>query len=185
MRQRRRPSMARAMRARCLIRWPLSSDVRKSQRASALPPVALTANADPDDRDNQVLIDDLVQNPIVALADSKLVVTAEFFSACRPRILSERADLRHDPLPVLWRHALQFLRSRLREEDVIACHASSCRGRRIRRTREVPSPAHGMPRDRRRLQLSCAGLPYSPVLKCSQLACASAALQQSRRTRQS
>ena len=99
-----------------------------SAGASCLPPVDLTAIADAHNRDYQLGIENLVQNPIVALATPVLIVATEFLNADGPRIFGQASDPGGDPLTIFGRHAFQFLRGRLCEQDAIACHASLDRG---------------------------------------------------------
>ena len=101
-----------------------ATDSLSSAWASCLPPVDLSAIANAHDRDNQVGIENLVQNPIVALAYAVLLVAAEFLDAWRSRVIGKASDLRSDPLTISGRHAFQFPGGRLGEQDAITCHAS-------------------------------------------------------------
>ena len=101
-----------------------ATDSLSSAWASCLPPVDLSAIANAHDRDNQVGIENLVQNPITALANPVLLVATESLDAWRSRVIGKASDLRRDPLTIFGRHALQFLRGRPGKQDAITCHAS-------------------------------------------------------------
>ena len=113
---------------------PAAAKSRRLLVRRALLTIDLATIPDPHHRDDQLGVPNLVENPVVALTQPIFVVTTELFRTHRPRIVRQFSDSGHDPPTVRYRYAFKFLRSRSGEQNAIACHASSDRGRRSRTT---------------------------------------------------
>jgi hypothetical protein len=99
--------------------------VRRSAMLGGLA-IDVFAVRDPDDEHHQVVVGDRVDNSISTDSDSVAVILAgQLFAPDRPRLIPQRANARHDALPVfLFVNGLDLLgRGRL-NQDPIACHAA-------------------------------------------------------------
>ena len=97
-----------------------------------LPAVDLASVSDAYHGHDQLLVHDLVQDAVVALADPVLVVATELFGAHGPRVLGEGSDSGGDAVAVFGRYGFEFPGSRPRQDNAITCHVASNRGQRFR-----------------------------------------------------
>ena len=128
-------------------------------------PIDVTTMADFNDHDDKIRILNLVQDPVVPLSKTVLVVPREFLAAWRPRVARQRRDLRDDPSAVLLPERLDILAGRRLDEQLIACHDVEGLSRPSRNRGLVPWPWHQMRRDRRRPLRGFAGARRSPDRK--------------------
>src|SRR3990172_4736106 len=110
-------------------------------------PIDVTTMADLNDQDDKIKILNLVQDAVVPLSKTILVVPREFLAAWRPRVARQRRDLRDDPSAVLPREGLDLLAGRRLDDQPIACHDAEGPSRRPRNRGLVPWPWHEMRRD--------------------------------------
>lgn len=75
-------------------------------------PVDVASIANPDDGDNQLLIDDFVENAVVALAKAILLLSGELFATGWSRLSREALDPLDDALTILGGYGLQLLGGR-------------------------------------------------------------------------
>src|SRR3990170_803595 len=113
-------------------------------------PIDVTTMADLNDQNDKIKILNLVQDSVVPLSKTVLVVPREFLAAWRPRVVRQRRDLRDDPSAVLLREGLDLLAGRRLDEQLITCHDAEGPSRPPRNRGLVPWPWHEMRRDRRR-----------------------------------
>ena len=141
-------------------------------------PIDVTTMADFDDHDDKIKILNLVQDSVVPLSKTVLVVPREFLAAWRPRVARQRQDLRDDPSAVLLREGFDLLAGRRLDEQPIACHDAEGPSRPPRNQGSVPWPWHEMRRDRRHPLRGFAGarrspdrkqIAQSPLPSCAQL----------------
>ncbi len=121
--------------------------------------------ADFNDHDDKVKILNLVQDSVVPLSKTILVVPREFLAAWRPRVARQRRDLRDDPSTVLLREGLDLPAGRRLDEQPIACHDAEGPSRPPRNQGVVPWPWPEMRRDRRHPLRGFAGARRSPDRK--------------------
>jgi hypothetical protein len=75
-----------------------------------------------DDHDPAFGIVDGIENAIVALPNSILLVTRELLTTVRPRVLGEPSDSRNQAFAVLECDCLEILDRRRLDLESIACH---------------------------------------------------------------
>ena len=81
--------------------------------------------ADPDDTDDEPVIFDLVQNPVVPLPQAVAFLAGEFLCSRGSRIVRQGPDRRQDAEDILLRDAPDVLGYRLADDKPIACHRAS------------------------------------------------------------
>ena len=112
--------------------------------------VDITTMADLDDQDDEIQVLNLVQDSIVPLSNSVVIVPREFLGPCRSRVTRQRCDFRDDPPAVLPGDGFDLLAGRRLDEQLIACHDAEGPSQRPRNRGSVRSLWHETPRDRRR-----------------------------------
>ena len=80
-----------------------------------------------DDTNDQFVIDNLIQNAEVSLADSVFLLTRKFFTTDWLWIARKASDFFNNTNPIFFLNFFDFLRCRLFDYDPIACHFFSIR----------------------------------------------------------
>lgn len=128
-------------------------------------PIDVATMTDLDDHDDKIHVMDLVQNSVVPLSKTIMVVPREFLAARRPRVARQRRDRRDDPAAVRLRQGLDFLVGRRLDEESIACHDAGGPLRQPRNQGLAPWLCHETRRDRRRPLRDFAGARRLPDRK--------------------
>jgi hypothetical protein len=84
-----------------LAPYPHGSEREKATSSASQLPIDITTMADFDDHDDKIKILNRIQDPIVSLSNTVLVVPRELLAAWRPRVARQRQDVRDDPSAIL------------------------------------------------------------------------------------
>lgn len=128
--------LGKELRCRQRLRLSRGRDLAVWLRGISVPEVAgpvqvpsgaidIPSMSDPHHHDPQDVILDLVQDPVVALADPVPLLPRELFCARWTRVLRKVLDPGHNAPPVFRGHLPKLLRRRPFDLETIACHAAS------------------------------------------------------------
>lgn len=91
-------------------------------------PVDVTPISYSNNCDYQIAVKNFVKDPKVSLPNAILVVAAQLLDSEWARLTGESADALDDATTIFFGNRRELFRCALCDEDVIECHAASCRG---------------------------------------------------------